>query len=395
MNNENALRPQDVLAVYQHLLGREPREEEVGHQLKSAGTLSALLDVVLASEEYRQREGAPAPPAPAPPGGRRVVNTYHPDLARWTFPPGTRSADGVAIVGHDGFLFLCGGTNANLEQFLGRAPMPDDWLDGWRQTFARRERELATLGAQGVTVVVPDKLAVYEEHYPEALVREGLRPVERLQAAGDLPFHYPLASLRAAATREMTFLRTDTHVSLKGNAALYESLAATLACAVPDLTDVPTSPYLTSGDLGSRFDPKVLEVAGNIGSLLDARLVQDNRAEIAAVGGHIGTHRVFVNDAAADKRVVLVFGDSFGFGDKDYQGLTWFLSQTFRDVHFVWVPFGWDARYAEQVGAQVVLFQGAERFLGRVPLPTIDVPQLAKDTLKRKCGLDLSAAFVG
>ena len=73
--------------------------------------------------------------------------------------------------------------------------------------------------------------------------------------------------------------------------------------------------------------------------------------------------------------MAVIFGDSFGFAAAYYQGLSWFLAQAFREVHFVWVPFGWDADYVRRVGAEAVLVQGAERFVARVPRFEVDTSQ--------------------
>src|SRR6478752_306762 len=103
-----------VVSVYTRVLERAPREQEIEDQLAAAGSLDELLRVALESEEYadllrRRRMASARVPA--------AVNVFHPDLAEWGIPPGTRSEDGIAIVGHDGWLFLCGGTNANLGQY--------------------------------------------------------------------------------------------------------------------------------------------------------------------------------------------------------------------------------------------------------------------------------------
>src|SRR6185503_2514835 len=165
----------EVVAVYRQVLGRDPNEEEIAHQLATSTTLEELLRVALDSEEYttrvRQRIAAQAP---------AVVNVYHPDLAAWGPAPGTRSDDGIAIVGHNGWLFLCGGTNANLGQYVGAVEMEPTWLDDWKRLVSRREAAAQELGVAAAMLVVPDKLAAYEQHYPEPLEKVGPRPIERL-----------------------------------------------------------------------------------------------------------------------------------------------------------------------------------------------------------------------
>jgi hypothetical protein len=374
---------EQVVSVYRQVLERPPSEAEIEAQLAGMPNIDALLRVALDSEEYNERRRRRWLNAVTTP---TVVNVFHPDLAEWGMQPGTRSADDVAIVGREGWLFLCGGTNAALDQYVGAVELGRGWLDEWRQVLDRREAEARELGVATALLVVPDKLAVYEEHYPEELARVGPRPVERLLAVPDLAVVYPLAELRAAAAAgEETYMRTDTHLTFRGNELLFDSVLAGLEVADrPGFGALPLRSYPVAGDLGAKFDPQIVGIVSEPGSLHRARMVEDNRAEIAAVDAHIGTRRVFRNDGAPDARVAVVFGDSFGFGAPNYQGLSWFLAQTFREVHFVWVPFGWDADYVRRVGAEAVLVQGAERFVARVPHANVDVSSLAEETLRRK-----------
>lgn len=385
MSGGAALTREQVVAVYRQLLDRLPSEEEVAHQLATLPTLEALLRVALDSDEYAARLAAEHGRRAAPPA--TVANVFHPELAAWGHPPGTRSPDGDAVVGQAGWLFLCGGTNANLGQYVGEVPTDAGWLPAWRELMRRRDAEARALGATAALLVVPEKLAVYEERYPDPLVRSGPRPVERLLAAGDVPLLYPLAQLRAAAEREPAYLRTDTHLTFHGNAALFEAVRGALGVeAPPGVASLSPASHLIAGDLGAKFDPPVVEVVTAPRTFGDARVVEDNRAEIAAVGGHVGTRRVLANERAPDARVAVVFGDSFGFPADHYHGVAWWLAQVFRETHFVWVPFGWDPAYVRAVGAEVVLMEGAERFAAQVPRPVVDVGALAEETLGRKQG---------
>ncbi|HEY5943480.1 MAG TPA: hypothetical protein VIT89_11560 [Solirubrobacterales bacterium] len=371
----------EVVAVYHQVLGRDPSEEEIAHQVATSGGLEELLRATLDSEEYatriRQQIAAQA---------GAVVNVYHPDFAAWGAAAGTRSDDGVAIVGHQGWLFLCGGTNANLGQYVGAVAMEPNWLEDWKRVVRRREEIARDLGIATALLVVPDKLPAYEEHYPEPLEKVGPRPVERLLGEPELPLIYPLAELRAAAARgEEVYLRTDTHLTFRGNELL--AAAALTALGVedpPDPSRTELRSYPIAGDLGGKFVPQIVSIIDEAGSLGEARITEDNHAEIAAVNGHIGTRRVFVNERAPDRRTAVVFGDSYGFGAGHYQGVSWFLAQAFREVHFVWIPFGWDSEYVRRVGAEAVLVQGAERFVARVPRSEVDAVGLGEETLRRK-----------
>jgi hypothetical protein len=374
---------EQIVSIYQQVLERTPSEREIDEQIAARATLDALLRVALDSEEYAVRlRGRRIAPART----QAVVNVFHPDLAAWGIPPGTRSDDEIAIVGSDGWLFLCGGTNANLGQYVGAVEMDPGWLEEWQQVIRDRAEQSRELGVATALLVVPDKLAVYEDHYPEDLTRVGPRPIERLLGVPDLPIVYPLAELRAAAASgEEVYLRTDTHLTFGGNERLFHSVLAALEIeSPPDLSALPLRSYPIAGDLGVKFDPQIVSIVTEPGSLHHAHIGEDNREQIEAVDGHIGTRRVFHNEQAPDPRVAVVFGDSFGFSAAYYQGLSWFLAQVFREVHFVWIPFGWDADYVRRVGAEAVLVQGAERFVARVPHADVDVSRLAEETLRRK-----------
>src|SRR5829696_623317 len=229
---------EQVESVYRQVLGRMPRGEEVAGHLSAVESLDDMLRVALESEEYaerlRQRDGDKSR-APT------VVNVFHPDLADWGLPPGTRSEDGDAIVGREGWLFLAGGTNANLEQYVGAVEMGPHWPEEWLDVLRRRATEAAELGVASTLLVVPDKLAVYEEQYPEELPRKGPRPIELLLEVPDLPIAYPLERLRAsAAAGDEVYLRTDTHLTFPGNELLFSAVLADLQVeAAPDFSDLP------------------------------------------------------------------------------------------------------------------------------------------------------------
>jgi len=112
-------------------------------------------------------------------------------------------------------------------------------------------------------------------------------------------------------------------------------------------------------------------------------VIESNRDEIAAAGAYVGTRDVLRNDHAPDHRTAVIFGDSYASVRARYQGLAWFFAQAFREVHFLWVPFGWDPGYAAAAGANVIVCQGAERFAIRPPEVQVDVRALEAHALRR------------
>jgi len=378
---DDALTENDVRLLYRALLGRDASGADVTHHMTHSRNTREFLDIVFSSTEYATRNPSARQDASAPEA--LLVNCWHPDLAQWTHPPGLRSPDDVAIVGHEGWIFIRGGSNQYVPQYTGELEMAEDWLGAWEDLIGQRQREAAAIGCRLESLVVPEKVAINVEHYPEPLTPVGPRPIERLLQAG-LPLRYPLEALRAARADAPVCLRTDSHLTVHGNRVLHEELLRDLGAPPVTAEDLPPSrSYLSCGDLGSRFSPRALEVSSTPLAMGRTTLVEDNWGAIMRTGGHIGTRRVYSSPDAPDPRRVVLFGDSYGFGAESYQGTAWFLAQAFRETHFVWAPFGWDPGYVEAVGADVVVSQTAERFVARVPLARVDVGALAAEALAR------------
>jgi len=227
---------------------------------------------------------------------------------------------------------------------------------------------------------------VYADGYPHDLTARGPRPVLRLLNEGAMPFAYPIEALIEARSAGETYLLTDSHLTPRGNRVLAEATVNELGVSpdlLPLVEDNEAALHLGSGDLGRHYDPPLLEMMRPMAAASQAAIVWDNRPEISGVGGHIGTIRVFRREDAPDERTVVVFGDSYGFGDDAYQGLSWWLAQVFREVHFVWVPFGWDPKYLDSVKAELIVCQTAERFVVRIPRFKVNVRSMARETIAK------------
>lgn len=378
------LRREDIEAVFREFLGRVATPGDVAWWMQS-GSLRAFFDGVLASEEYVERMTRRKIGKEARAHGP-FLNCWIGGWERFTRPSGDVSPDGVVIVGESGHLFIYGGTNDNVATHRGEIEMAADWMDEWRTLVAERQGRARRAHRRLAYLVVPEKLAVYADCYPRDLTTRGPRPVLRLLDEGALPLVYPIEALRNARSGGGTYLLTDSHLTPRGNRILAEATVSELGVSpalLPEVEETPT-PHLAAGDLGQHFDPPLLEVMRPMAGASRAAVVSDNWAEVSRVGGHIGTIRVFRREDAPDQRTVVIFGDSYGFGDNAYQGLSWWLAQVFREVHFVWVPFGWDPKYLDSVNAELVVCQTAERFMARVPRLKVNVRSLAKKTIARR-----------
>jgi alginate O-acetyltransferase complex protein AlgJ len=378
------LRPEDIEAVFREFLGRVATSGDVAVWME-IGSLRAFLDGVLASGEYVERMTKRKLGEEARARGS-FLNCWIEGWERFTRPLGDVSPDSVVIVGKSGHLFIHGGSNDNAATYRGEIEMAADWMEEWRTLVERRLDHAQRADRRLAHLVVPEKLAVYADCYPQDLTARGPRPVLRLLDEGALPLVYPIEALRDARNGGSTYLRTDSHLTPRGNRILAEATVGELGVSptlLPEVDDT-AAPHLGAGDLGLHFDPPVLEIMRAMAGASRATVASDNWEEISRVGGHIGTMRVFRREDAPDERTVVVFGDSYGFGDDGYQGLSWWLAQVFREVHFVWVPFGWDPKYLDSVDAELVVCQTAERFMSRVPRLKVNVRSLAKETIARR-----------
>jgi alginate O-acetyltransferase complex protein AlgJ len=380
-----------VEAVFLEFLGREASEQDVAVWM-GVGSLRALIDGVLASEEYTSRVAKRAVAAGAE---GLFVNCWTPELDRFNRPLGTISADGVAVVGRDGHLFLYGGSNDNLAMYRGEIAMAPDWLEQWSVLVAERVEHARETGRSICCLVVPDKLAVYGDLFPQPLDTGGPRPVVRLLEEARLPLRYPSELLHGARKQADTYMLTDSHLTGLGNRLLAETTIEGLDASPSLLRGVVRGgeEQLSSGDLGRHYAPPIVEVGERPAAPSAASIVFDNWPQVAAAGGHIGTLRIFRREDAPDPRTVVVFGDSYGFGDEAYRGLSWYLAQAFREVHFVWVPFGWDPAYLDRVGAELAVCQTAERFIARLPRRSVDVRALVEESAGKGGALGLEKVF--
>lgn len=381
-----------VRLAYRALLGREATAEEVRIQLAGLTTTGQLLDILTASPEFTGTARVLLDPQTGP----ARANIWHEDLAEWGHPVGSTSPDGVAVVGQRGWLFIQGGSNSNLAQHTGELQMADGWDENWRALCEARRASAERAGVRLAQLIIPDKLAIEEEHLPEPITVHGTRPALRLTEELGLPIIYPVAEMLAAKAIGDAYLRTDSHCSLVGNDAIHRAVCADLGISplAADHLNAATE-YASSGDLGSRFDPAIVEVMRSFLSLGGAEIAEDNREVVAARGGHIGSRRVFRNPGAPHDEVAVIFGDSYGFSGPGYEGLSWFIAQLFREVHFVWTPFGWDDRYVERVQATTVISQTAERFVNRVPVERVDVNELVASATGQGPTVDPDAVFDG
>ncbi len=292
-------------------------------------------------------------------------------------PVGHLSLDGTAVVGERGFLFLVGGSNSVLSQYLADPEHPTlvEAATGWLDLISARSVLCQALGTRYLQLVVPEKLGVLGELLPWAFPATSplLHRIETtVTHAPQLAQAY--VSGRAVLdaldpeTRCETFLRTDSHLSYGGIARVLRATLEAMGLPVPEQPN-SWKQVAASGDLAERFFGVPL--------FETIRLPSDAFCDAFSVGleltealtpptGHIGTRFVWRNANAAIPMKVVAFGNSYFERGGDPGGLSWWFARIFAEFHFVWDP-RMDADYIAAEKPDWVICQTVERFLPLVP----------------------------
>jgi len=278
--------------------------------------------------------------------------------------PGVTSADGVAVAGTDGHLFIANGANHWERQYLGEANPPPFWIPAWIELFQRRRAEAAQRGVLLWNVVAPEKQVVLpESRWPAPLPDGEKRPLRLLLAAlgNDSPSFYLADALIEARSFGPVYARRNSHWT--GSACCYALRQLWRDIGMGELPDDLAFGYrrmATAQDLPPHFFAQPPLEATGILDLAGDYLFEYRPNER---GGRRSETRYAVRNAdAPDPRRILIFGDSFACD----AGIAAFMSAIFRETIFIWSKgVQWDE--VERQRADIVLWESAERFLPTIP----------------------------
>lgn len=281
--------------------------------------------------------------------------------------------------GSDGELFWLG-DQGQLTTLHRRSPLQAWRLWRWRRLLSERRRRCAALGARHLQLFPPDKLSVLADRAPELRIDAADGYAAQLAGEPDVvDLLRPLADARRGGE---PYLRTDTHWSHLGYVTAYRAVCQALGAApAANVTDAATEvrPHLC--DLGAKLSPPESELVAfprwtpravrrEANALVQAREAR-LRARLAP-GLLVGSRVVLTNPEAADRRRLVVFGDSY---TSHADGLGPMLAESFAETHLLWSA-SVDWTYLARVRPDVVMHELAERFLRKVPRDGRDVDAL-------------------
>lgn len=284
---------------------------------------------------------------------------------------GLISNDRTAIVGDNYWCYIYEGSNDYRAAYLEQDQVSLGHT--WATLIEERSKTCQHHGFNFLQVIVPNKLSLIPDYFPEKFKTDTTYILKELLATTiNAPLLVPLNILRSDELKEYIFRRNDSHLTVIGNMLLTDLIIKhlgieNLVCPMPDFNEVTHI-----GDLGVKFEQPIAEslfVPNWTSGLLCQTQLKNVRNTI--VSGFNGTIQAFLNpDALIDKKIV-VFGNSF-FEKVPSWGLSPYFAALFKEFHFVWSP-AIDIQYCIDVEADIVIAQTCERFLGKLPTDKLTI----------------------
>lgn len=279
---------------------------------------------------------------------------------------GLISDDRSAIVGKNNWCFIYEGSNNYRNGYLDSSL--SSLGERWAKIIEDRQRYCDKLGIGFLQIILPNKLTIIPEYFPERLNSEISFILDAiLRKSINANVFVPVAEFRSEPFRETVYRRNDSHLTIAGNALLADLVMQKMGIPLLETSEITTKVITHSGDLGIKFGTVVTEkVTAPLwnGGLFD--MVNWDKVEDFNPVGLSGTRQVMINKKAKINKKIAVFGNSF-FERVPSWGLSPFFAAIFSEFHFIWSP-DIDIDYIKNGTFDYVICQTCERFLNKLAL---------------------------
>jgi hypothetical protein len=281
-------------------------------------------------------------------------------------------ADGQAVVGRDGWLFLSLDGRMRREH-QARFPPGGGNLSAWRDFAAGMQAEAEARGMAFAMLIAPDKQTIYPELLPASFGEPWGAPrrayVARAVEEAGVPVADATEHVAAAKAGGETHYRRDTHWTSWGAYHGYVALIETLREVGMDVSVVGperlregSTSTATQGDLERMLGRENSEEERRSLVIQDGLPVETRRLDDAPPGEpSLGT--LIVTGGPADAPRLLLYGDSFS------SALLPFLAQTFSEVTIIRREGREvDLAKVDRHEADILVFETVERNIRKVPI---------------------------
>jgi hypothetical protein len=312
--------------------------------------------------------------------GTDVFSAATPDDQLSALPVGLISSDRSTIVGKGGVLFIYQGSNGYHDQYINRRS--DALGTAWAELTEERHRRIGAK-AQVLSLFVPNKATCLADLYPLPLDSCPTPAWRDLRAAldsrDDVLFCDSLleASLPANRRERNPWGYVDSHWSEFGCLETVNDVLRRMGYDEIALDVLKVEPLQGFGDLSGKFG------TARVGNVVTRRLAVSTTQPTCVylsesdseIENSTGRRVTWQNPEAPVPLTLCIVGNLFeGVGNSTPHLMYWF-ARVFTEVTFLHsgsVPLD----VVEAYSADVVLFQGLERFLGQVPSDSFTAAQV-------------------
>ncbi|MGI4746056.1 MAG: alginate O-acetyltransferase AlgX-related protein [Janthinobacterium lividum] len=295
------------------------------------------------------------------------------------------------VEGKDGWLFLAGGMNNAERIYKDPHFLPKGWASQWSTLIKSRQLMTAQIGAQYLHLIAPEKTSIYPELFPEPLPLYGRHPcgylsgLQRPDLLGSI-IDPSLAFMQEKYKRDV-YLRNDSHWNIFGAQIVVNLAMQRLGYEQRiDVEALSFHEHTMVGDLANKLPDRrsearaLVRISPFLKRSFANKIVAYNecyRGQRPAI--HVGGAASFTNSSptAIDQRV-LIFGDSYS--GYEAGGLTHLFAELFRKVQFVWSQ-NVDTGLLQTLSPDILITEGAERFMSRVPNDRFDLSSFVNEKL--------------
>jgi len=220
-------------------------------------------------------------------------------------------------IGVDGWLFLQNDVNDTPAVVAGKHALSTSEVFSIVETLKRRCNYFKSIGAKGMTYVVPDKSVICYEKRIGCPPPSPSRPAAQLAAATSaLPrpiYAYGQADFNRVDIKLNGFTATDTHISSFGQLVVFESILSRLGLE-NDLQWHPAGIESFTGDLGAKFNPPKVENIFRYHPFVNTSQLIDEVSEIAESGrGKLRGRRIWHENRNAKGGICVLVGTSTAY----------------------------------------------------------------------------------
>ncbi len=288
-----------------------------------------------------------------------------------------------ALVGKEGWLYLCNDSNECMEWFNGSLKFSDKEFQSYNNLFKHRKHYFENRGIPYIFSLIPGKESVYPEYLPDAVKVNPYgtlneQVVSCLLQGGDMQVMDLKPILLAAKEYGQIFYKNDSHWNYLGAFFAYRAIMNAVRRHLPNVTPKQLIDFelkfipIEHGDLvekdqfafenGEYRQLERIPVQGEMQPVLESKI--PNTAKQIPTPEHLKVSKT--RDTIIMEKPDKNLPRALVFRDSHTDWLIPFISEHFSRTTFIWQPHI-NRQVVESEKPDVVIHIMTERFLAHIP----------------------------